>query len=107
LLRWVAQAVGAAGSDDGAKAAGAGELRTKTLVLARALRDRFAGMTDEDLRRCAICLSSGEAFPFWNFLNGPLADSLTHIGQVLSWRRIMGKPGPSADVFRGLPPNPV
>jgi hypothetical protein len=43
-------------------------------------------------------------FPVWYLLNGPLSDALTHVGQVTSWRRILGKPVPRHDVFRGRPP---
>jgi hypothetical protein len=107
LLGWVAGAAGAAGKSEGAKPATVADLRSATLHLARALREKFIQMTDEELRACTIRLSSGDAFPFWNFLNGPLADILTHVGQVLSWRRMLGKPGPKANVFRGLPPNPA
>lgn len=31
-------------------------------------------------------------FPFWFSLNGHIADCLTHIGQLISWRRINGNP---------------
>ena len=47
---------------------------------------------------------SKEPQPFWSIINGPLADGLTHVGQVASWRRMAGNPVPVADVFRGLPP---
>ena len=41
-------------------------------------------------------------YPFWNFLNGPIADSLTHVGQISSWRRIAGNPQPKGvNVFLG------
>ena len=33
-------------------------------------------------------------FPFWNNLNGPIADSLWHIGQITSFRRTSGNPLP-------------
>lgn len=45
--------------------------------------------------------------PFWSAINGPLADFLTHVGQIASWRRTAGNPAPAADVFRGLPPRDV
>lgn len=41
-------------------------------------------------------------FPFWNMLNGPLADALWHVGQVVSFRRSSGNPFNSkASVFTG------
>jgi hypothetical protein len=61
-------------------------------------------MSDEDLAAVRIRSSRGDTLPIWNMVNGPLADSLTHIGQILSWRRIAGSPPVPADVFRGRPP---
>jgi len=40
-------------------------------------------------------------FPFWYLINGPIADCLTHIGQITSWRRISGNPQPKTNVFLG------
>ena len=31
-------------------------------------------------------------FPFWNLINGPIADALWHVGQVVSFRRSSGNP---------------
>jgi len=57
---------------------------------------------DETLNNCIIKPKSfnGE-FPFWYSLNGPIADCLTHIGQLTSWRRIAGNPQPKTNVFLG------
>ncbi len=41
-------------------------------------------------------------FPFWNLLNGPIADALWHVGQVVSFRRSSGNPFNSkVSVFTG------
>lgn len=40
-------------------------------------------------------------FPFWFVINGHLADCLTHIGQLVSWRRLSGNPQPKINVFLG------
>jgi hypothetical protein len=98
LVRWVGECVGLAplGSTG----------RDSTLELVAALAKRFEAMTESDLSAVVVRTSRGETLPFWNLVNGPLADSLTHIGQVASWRRILGKPVPRADVFRGRPPEP-
>jgi hypothetical protein len=41
-------------------------------------------------------------FPFWNQLNGPIADAIWHVGQVVSFRRSSGNPfNGKADVFSG------
>jgi len=43
-----------------------------------------------------------EDIPFWYLLNGHIADALTHVGQILSWRRINGNPQPKGvNVFFG------
>ena len=41
-------------------------------------------------------------FPFWNMLNGPIADALWHVGQVVTFRRSSGNPfNAKANVFMG------
>jgi hypothetical protein len=104
LLHWVGLAAGMAPEEGPMPFADGIVVRARTLALARELSGRFGRMTDGALAEFALRTDRGDRFPFWNILNGPLADSLTHIGQVVSWRRILGKPVPQADVFRGLPP---
>lgn len=52
-----------------------------------------------------IVFVNGESrseFPFWNMLNGPIADALWHVGQVVSFRRSSGNPfNAKASVFTG------
>lgn len=52
-----------------------------------------------------IVFVNGDAkaeFPFWNMLNGPIADALWHTGQVVSFRRSSGNPfNAKASVFTG------
>jgi len=80
------------------------------------------GIREADLgfRPAADCMSLAELMehildlPTWvgqsvgvqlpKAVNGPLSDWLTHIGQMLSWRRIARAPAAQADVFRGTPP---
>lgn len=41
-------------------------------------------------------------FPFWNLINGPIADAIYHTGQIVSYRRSTGNPSnPNVNVFRG------
>ena len=41
-------------------------------------------------------------FPFWNMINGPIADALWHAGQVMTLRRVSGNPiNPKVSVFNG------
>ena len=35
---------------------------------------------------------SSSEYPFWNALNGPIADAIWHVGQVVSFRRSSGNP---------------
>ncbi|WP_431165573.1 DinB family protein [Tenacibaculum halocynthiae] len=35
-----------------------------------------------------------EEYPFWNQLNGPIADAIWHVGQVVTFRRSAGNPLP-------------
>lgn len=49
-----------------------------------------------------IFASSGSEFPFWNLLNGPIADAINHVGQVISFRRTNGNPyNQNLSVLRG------
>jgi hypothetical protein len=46
--------------------------------------------------------SNTQEFPFWNQINGPIADCLWHVGQVVSFRRASGNPfTDKANVFTG------
>ncbi len=57
------------------------------------------------LEDCKIVFERGERrseYPFWNALNGPIADALWHTGQVVSFRRSSGNPiNPKVSVFLG------
>ena len=39
--------------------------------------------------------------PFWCAINGPLADALTHVGQIAMARRLNGNPVPKTNPFTG------
>lgn len=80
-------------------------LRAQTLSAWSEARSTALALGDDGLAK--VTLVGGReptSFPVWNLLNGPLADALTHIGQLNAWRRQLGKPAPRADVFRGRPP---
>jgi hypothetical protein len=74
-------------------------VRRSVLEMIHALREALLSMSDEELAAIQI-----RELPFWHIVNGPLADALTHIGQINSFRRLAGNPTPKANVFRGLPP---
>lgn len=47
--------------------------------------------------------SGTRELPFWNVLNGPIADALWHVGQVVTFRRSSGNPLPSGvSVLQGV-----
>jgi hypothetical protein len=104
LLSWVAESVGIAPRWDMKDSTDFDAVRGRVLELAAQLGTRFKAMSDMEVNGCTITPSRGDTQPVWNIVNGPLSDSLTHIGQILSWRRIAGSPAAQADVFRGRPP---
>ena len=59
----------------------------------------------EDLTEYKLIFNRGESsseFPFWNNINGPIADALWHCGQVVSHRRTSGNPfNSNVSVFTG------
>ena len=66
------------------------KLRIKSLNILADLSERLKEMSDEDLSE--IEKNTSRKLPFWCWINGPLADALTHVGQITSWRRIAGNP---------------
>ncbi len=104
LLSWVADTLAMEPRWELLKSTEPGVVRGRVLDLATQLSSRFKAMSEADLRQVTIGAKKEEAFPVWNIVNGPLSDSLTHIGQILSWRRMAGNPALQADVFRGMPP---
>ena len=54
-----------------------------------------------DLSDYKIILGERE-FPFWNAINGPIADAIWHAGQIASFRRSSGNPiNPNISQFNG------
>lgn len=47
----------------------------------------------KDISQYKIIFGKTE-YPFWNVINGPIADALWHVGQVVSFRRSSGNPLP-------------
>ena len=105
LVGWVDVCMGGeeekgAADDDSGEA-----LRESTLRRIEALSQRLKAMSDDRMKSCEVRHPrTGEQFPFWFLINGPLADALTHVGQINAWRRINGNPWPKANVFKGKPP---
>ncbi len=81
------------------------DLRKETLLMINSASDRLKSAGDGEMNHFKIIFMRGEEtseFPFWNILNGPLADALWHVGQVVSMRRGSGNPiSPKVSVFSG------
>ena len=103
LVRYVSVALGAE-ARDAPEESGIEGTRASTLEAIVSMRDRLTNISDDELGEVVLQRSSGQAFPIWNAINGPIADAPTHVGQVNGWRRAAGNPCPRANVFMGEPP---
>ena len=81
------------------------EMRKKTLENLKSASDLLKASKEGELNDFKIVFKNDKGsreFPFWNQLNGPIADALWHIGQVVSFRRSSGNPiNPKVEVFTG------
>lgn len=81
------------------------EQRRATLYNLQAASD-FLRSGKGDPAKYAMVFQRGEQtseFPLWNLLNGPLADAIYHVGQIVSYRRSAGNPmNPNVNVFLGI-----
>lgn len=75
------------------------ELRSKALNNLKKASDIL--MKSDDISEFKIIFGEQE-FPFWNQINGPIADAIWHCGQVASYRRSTGNPiNSKVNHFRG------
>lgn len=81
------------------------EQRRATLLLLEEASKKLKTSQPDKMEDMEIIFQRGETtstFPFWNIINGPLADALWHVGQVVSFRRASGNPiNPKISVFTG------
>ena len=72
------------------------DMRKITLENFKLASDRLRVCTDQQMKDFKIVMKRDNGttaeYPFWNELNGPIADCLWHIGQVVSFRRSSGNP---------------
>lgn len=79
-------------------------LRNETILLYKKNSEELKKMSDLELSACTFRRKNQPIeYPFWNLINGPIADALTHVGQLTSWRRMAGNPIHEIDVFKGEP----
>jgi hypothetical protein len=75
------------------------ELRSKTLINLKTAADILR--TSEDISQYKIIFGDRE-IPFWNQVNGPIADAIWHSGQIVIYRRTTGNPiNPKVNHFSG------
>ena len=71
------------------------EMRKKTLENLKTASEKLRTASDKEMNEFKIVFkrdSGTTEFPFWNNINGPIADALWHVGQVVSHRRSSGNP---------------
>ena len=57
---------------------------------------------DSDFEDYHLSFPEGRQLPFWNVINGPLADAIYHVGQIVLMRRMSGNPiNPKVNVLYG------
>lgn len=73
--------------------------RKQTLVNLKTAADILRG--SDDISKYKIIFGTNE-IPFWNQVNGPIADAIWHCGQLASYRRSSGNPiNPNVNHFKG------
>ena len=65
------------------------ELRTATLTNLKMAVDLISAA--DSMEEFKILFGSN-TFPFWNQINGPIADAMWHCGQIATLRRASGNP---------------
>ncbi len=71
------------------------DLRAKTLQNLKEASENYRGMYMYDVDKLKVIFQRGERtseYPFWNMINGPIADAIYHTGQIVSFRRSSGNP---------------
>lgn len=81
------------------------EKRGLTLENFKQASDNLRNANVGAMEGMAMIFERGEQrteFPFWNVINGPIADAISHVGQIVSYRRSAGNPiDPNVNVLRG------
>ncbi|MDJ0645278.1 MAG: hypothetical protein QNJ57_04765 [Flavobacteriaceae bacterium] len=79
------------------------EMRKKTLLNFQKASQILREETDLSAFKLMFKSQYGTSdYPFWNNINGPIADAIWHAGQVVLMRRASGNPlNPKVSVFNG------
>lgn len=68
-------------------------LRKQTLLNLQVASQNLMASNDLESMKIVFEGKNGQVeYPFWNNLNGPVADCLWHVGQIVSFRRTNGNP---------------
>lgn len=77
------------------------DLRSETLTMLEKIKKRLI-TESPDLEQLKIIFPQGE-LPYWNLINGPMADAIYHTGQIVVMRRMSGNPiNSGVDVLMGV-----
>lgn len=78
------------------------EVRAATLKNLEATTNILKDSKEEDFSEYMIRFGGGGGLPFWNVINGPIADAIYHTGQIVLMRRMSGNPmNPKVNVLAG------
>ena len=81
------------------------EKRAATLENIRKASELLKADDPENMENYEVIFQNGEnryEYPFWNMINGPIADAVYHSGQITMMRRSAGNPiNPNISVFTG------
>ena len=81
------------------------EMRRLTIENFKKASNKLKESTDQEMNEFTVIFKNGERtteYPYWNLLNGPIADALWHTGQIVSFRRSSGNPfNSNVSVFTG------
>ena len=81
------------------------EMRKNTLENIKTASDILKNSKRKDLKKMKVVFKRKDRtseYPYWNMINGPIADAIWHCGQVVSFRRASGNPFNSkVSVFNG------
>lgn len=86
------------GRPNGASDHGEIDYHAKRLLVLKNLyqaRSVLMAASDGDMDEMGIIFKRGDSerkFDFWYAINGPISDSLWHVGQIVSYRRMAGNP---------------
>jgi len=75
-----------------------------TLAKIETLSNHLENISDAALDEVQLYLKRENTnYSFWYVINGPLADALSHVGQINSWRRMAGNPVAGISPLHGKP----